>query len=161
MNNISVRKSFYPSYCYYLLKQTGLLPTNKEQTLLNEGRKLSEIGSEFSFNGPVAGGPIFTFIYQIPSYLDIDKTEIHDVFEALISFIESKKLSFFMNKWPQKTHYWDLWYTKPWKEYLLNDVTDNSKKALKVIEYFFKLVDKNWDLYKPIYNEKISEYDFI
>jgi hypothetical protein len=160
MSTVNVKKSLYPSFCYYLLKQTDLIPNDEKKTLIEEGRKLSTFGSEFSFNGPVAGGPIFTFVYQIPSYLDINKNELDKVLNSLKLFIEEGSLAAFMRNWPEKTEFWDLWYTNSWKNFLLKDVSKNSQKALKVIQYFFQLVDTYWDNYIPIYVDKLEKYNF-
>lgn len=157
---IKVQSSLYPSCCYYGLKQTGLLPGEISPKFLDIGKEFSSLGQSFSFQAPMAGGPIFSFVYQMPGYLDATKAELPLVFDAVKYFIEHGSIEMFQSNWPLKTRYWDLWYTEPWVQYLHNGVKNNSTRALELINKFLLFLQDIWSDYQTIHHDKLKNYDF-
>ncbi len=160
--SVRLEKNYYASLCYYSLKQLGLVDGNTSQKLKKESKKLSQLGEEFSFCAPAAGGPIFTLVYQIPGYLNPTSiTELKEIHCALKTFIKEKSLEEFYSKWPLQTKFWDEWYTPGWMKYLFNALDNKEDTALETVEYFFNLLYELWSDYKFTYDGKITGYDFF
>lgn len=162
MPKVNVKKSFYASLCYYGLKQLGLIGGKVNPQYQLEAQTLEKIGTEFAFCSPAAGGPIFTLVYQIPSYLDPKSVdELIKIQEALSQFIRSQSIEVFKTSWHDKTMYWDDWYNSSWMNYLFGYIGKNPKKVLRVVDYFINFLCRLWTIYQDVYNTKIKNYDLL
>ncbi|QVK17473.1 hypothetical protein KHQ81_11520 [Mycoplasmatota bacterium] len=162
MSKVYVKKSYYASLCYYGLKQLGFIGGKVNEKYQHEAEKLEKFGTEFAFCAPAAGGPIFTLVYQIPSYLNPNSVDkLIKIQEAINHFVCSQSIEVFKNSWPSETKYWDDWYNSSWMTYLFKSISRNPKKVIKVVDYFFKFINKLWPIYQDIYRSKIINYDLL
>lgn len=161
MPNVNVVQSYYASLCYYGLKQLGLIGGKVNKDYQIEAQSLEKVGKEFAFCSPAAGGPIFTLVYQIPSYLNPNSVdELIIIKEALKQFLDSQSIEVFQNIWSDKTKYWNDWYNSSWLSFLFENIGKNSEKVLEIVDYFINFLCKLWPIYQEIYNNKIKNYDF-
>ncbi|QOR35400.1 hypothetical protein IMX26_00730 [Clostridium sp. 'deep sea'] len=151
MKIIKVSSSQYVSCCYYGLKQAGLVKSDIIPQYLSFGQQLAALGDEFAFKSPMAGGPIFSLLYQIPGYLDASPADFEKVLTGIKQYIEDCTITYFLKTWPIKTAYWQLWYTQPWNNYLHQKLKLNKSKAILIIEKFLDYLQDIWNDYSPIY----------
>ena len=158
---INLRRSFYPSLCYHGLKKLGFTGENPEKEYLEKSKKLSDMGDDFSFSAPVAGGPLFTFVYQIPSYLEPENTEEYqDMMGQVKEMIDNKNIDGFRQDWSSRTKYWDKWYTECLMNYVFQEIGGKEKKVKKIIDEFTEFLVEIWDDYKRIYENRFQNYPF-
>lgn len=82
--SIHLSSSYYASLCWYGLKKLGFTGGEPDPGFVEWSRRLSELGGDFAFAAPLAGGPVFNFVYQIPGYLDpAEAAELGDIVRAL------------------------------------------------------------------------------
>lgn len=161
MRRVYVSGSIYPSCCYYALKQLGLMQSESEPKYKERGKHLSFLGESFAFKAPMPGGPIFTLVYQIPSYLDPQKPdELEQIIQAVERFIQTEEIDSFTDQWPEKTTYWDLWFTEGWKNFLFKGLRDEREKACTLVREFICFVKEIWSEYLEIFHNKLSDYPF-
>ena len=145
--DVSVRHHYYPSLCYWGLNQAGF---NRDGFVRYEewARELSALGDAFAFAPPSAGGPMFSLLYQIPSYLDPqDPSELPKITEGLKHFIRTGKMEFFLHQWPEGTRHWEQWFTEPCVEYILRGMGEDREGACALTERFFEYMDFLWPQY--------------
>ncbi|MFW5927864.1 MAG: hypothetical protein ACOCSL_01580 [Thermoplasmatota archaeon] len=158
---IDLKRLFYPSLCYHGLKKLGFTGENPEKEYLEKSKKLSDMGDDFSFSAPVAGDPLFTFVYQIPSYLEPENTEEYlEIMEKVKKMIFKKNVEDFKKDWPGKTKYWDEWYTDCLKNYIFQDIGGKEEKVNNIIDEFTEYLVDIWDGYLRIYENKFQNYPF-
>lgn len=158
---INLKKSFYPSLCYHGLKKLGFTSENPEDKYLEKSKRLSKMGEDFSFSAPVAGGPLFTFIYQIPGYLEPeDPGEFQGIMNDVKRVIKNKDISLLTKSWPDKTKYWGRWYTECLHNYMFKGLRGNEETVNEIIGEFTEFIIDIWDGYEKIYDGKFQNYPF-
>lgn len=79
-SRLALRASFLTNFIAHVLTRLGVLPA-PGRGITSSGRDLAEfLGREFKCRPPLAGGPLFTLLFQIPAYFEGDSLE--DVLEA-------------------------------------------------------------------------------
>ncbi len=160
MSNVNIKKSYYASLCFYGLKQLGLIGGKTNPKYEQNTKKLETLGKEFAFCPPSAGGPIFTLVYQIPSYLDpTSVSELEKINHVLIQFIKNESIHSFQDIYPKKTIYWDKWYTKSWLNYLFKNIRKNKEKVIDIVNYFHEFLIKLWPHYLHEYHQLLNHYN--
>ncbi len=156
MSNLHFTSTQYPSTAFFIIKQLGLVPGVEEPVYQELGNQMSILGENLSFSSPIIGGPVFTLIYQLPSYLGVTPMEFDDLFKAISFFVEKEDLKSFFKKWPEKTKYWEQWFNDGWMNLLFTDLRHDKTRALAIIETFLLLLHDNWLDYSRIYQERLS-----
>ncbi len=158
---INLKKSFYPSLCYHGLKKLGFTGENPEKDCLERSKNLSDMGDDFSFSAPVAGGPLFTFVYQIPGYLEPDDVEGYgEVMENVKDMILEKSIESFVQNRSYETDHWEKWYNECLMNYIFQDIEGKEESVNRVIDEFTEFLLDIWDDYKRIYENKFQNYPF-
>ncbi len=158
---INLRKSFYPSVCYHGLKKLGFTGEKPENEYAERSKELSELGEDFSFSAPVAGGPLFTFIYQIPGCIEPQNPEEYNqIMKDVKVLIEEKDIRIFKENWPDDTVYWERWYTECLNNYMYKGIKGKEETVLKIIDEFTEFLIEIWNDYERLYDGKFQNYPF-
>jgi len=143
----AVTYHYYVSLCFCGLKRLGFAgseSTNEDQSV---ARELAEMGGAFDFKPPLAGGPIFSLVYQIPGYLNPhDETEMLRIFDGVHQLIKTKSIEHFQREFPDRTIEWEKWFTGPW----VNAICDHLQGKTQVchlIDRFGEYMEGLWPKY--------------
>jgi hypothetical protein len=158
VSTLHFKNTQYPSTAFFILKHLGLVPGVEEPVYQELGNQMSILGESFALNSPLAKGPIFTLVYQIPSYLEVTPMEFDELFRSIIYLVENESFKSFSTKWPAETKYWDTWYSPGWMHHLFNNLQKDKNRALAIIETFLLLLHDNWVDYSNIYKEKMAGF---
>lgn len=162
MHEVFVGRSYYASLCFYCLAQLGFTGAEPDPALAEWSVELSGLGAAFSFRAPLAGGPLFTLLYQIPAYLDIQTPEeLRGVVDGLHTFVRTGSLDSLMEHNADRTAFWDEWYVTAWTEQILSPLRGMEEQACRAINRFSDLLSLLWDQYKSLYLQKLATYPFV
>jgi hypothetical protein len=154
--SIHLSSSYYASLCWYGLKKLGFTGGEPDPGFVEWSRRLSELGGDFAFAAPLAGGPVFNFVYQIPGYLDpAEAAELGDIVRALEEFIQTKSVEPFARRWPARTAHWEKWYLPGNLGYLFGVVGGREKETVRLIRLFLDFIGGLWPAYRPEFEEKL------
>ncbi len=155
---VGARYHFYPSLCYWGLKQVGLVAGEPEVRQEKWSEELSRLGETFAFTPPLAGGPMFALLYQVPSYLDPGSPdELMRISEALQCFLRSERLDHFLDRWPDRTVHWQAWFTTPGLSQILDAARSDLETACSLVKRFMEYLAFLWTSYEPRYADRIDE----
>ncbi len=160
MYSTSVDAHYYPSLCFRALKRLGF--AGKESTGEDEdmAHKLARVGESFNFAPPVAGGPIFTLVYQIPGYLDpTQPAQMLEIFDLVGDFVQTGEIENIYDKFPEKTQQWDLWYQKPLLNAFMHPLEGRKPDVLRLLDLFFGYLEQLWPGYHDEFREWLKEFD--
>ena len=154
MKRIIFEENLYPSSAFYVLKQLGLIPGAKKAKFKELGSQMSSLGESFNFKASLYGGPLYTLMFHIPSYLEITPIEFDKYFKAITEFVKTKNLNVFIEKWPNKTKYFKEWFNTGWINYLSDSIDHDPSRALAIVETYLLILHDLWGEYSEIYKEK-------
>jgi len=158
---IIIEPNYYVSLNWWGLKQLGFLGNDANPEYLNWTNKLSEAGEDIQFKAPVAGGPLFIFIFQIPGYIGPENVDdFEKIIEGCIRFIQTGSIEKLKADWPKETKYLEKWYNPVYIDVILSEIGANKEDVIKTLEIWKDYIKVIWDQYLPIYNNKIEEYPF-
>ncbi len=152
--------SYYASLCWYGLQQLGFAhsPLNPHYAVWAE--RMEDLGAALIFNSPDAGGPLFTFVYQIPAYLNpTDLADLDEILKATKVFLHSADLKAF-DQWPDKTLHWDEWYHGPARRRMRRALGGREESAAELLDLWFEFIAHLWPLYRETYTRKMRGYPF-
>lgn len=157
---IRLQKSYYVSLCWYGLKQLGFVQGTTSPGYEDWAKKLSNLGGTFGFHVPMASGPLFSFVYQIPGYLNPkDPSEMRDIMQAGKESLRTDSKDF-LNKWPEKTRHWNKWYHSVAREEVRRNFAGQENAACKTLDVWTEYMEFLWPQYSEIYIENLKEYPF-
>jgi hypothetical protein len=152
--------SYYASLCWYGLQQLGFAHSPLNPQYASWAEKMEDLGATFDFRPPIAGGPLFTFVYQIPGYLNpADPAELGGILEAVKDFLHSADLEAF-TRWPDKTQHWDKWYHAVARQRMREQLAGQEASACQLLDLWFEFMAQLWPLYREIYTCKLRGYPF-
>lgn len=158
---ISLQSGYYASLCFYGLQKIGFMNSEKDPAYKKWAEQLSELGEAFSFNAPLAGGPLFSLVYQVPGYLDpLSLQDLQEIFQATDRFIVDRDIAVFKKQFPFKTLHWEKWYTEAWLNNIFGGMAHDIPAARKAVKLFLEFMEEIWLGYTEAYAEKISRYPF-
>jgi hypothetical protein len=158
---IRTEANYYVSLSWWGLKKLGFVGDKPDPEFSVWKDKLAEAGEDVKFKAPVAGGPLFKFIFQIPGYINPASVEEYkQISEACVTFIQSGSINTFRDTWPEKTMYWDKWYNKVTIDIILNSIGDKRAETINTLNIWAEYIEQIWDPYKEVYNEKMKDYPF-
>ena len=158
---IIVESNYYASLSWWGLKQLGFLRENPNPQYLSWCNKLSEAGEDIKFKAPVSGGPLFTFIYQLPGYIEPENTDdFKKIMEGCIDFVKTESIEKLKNDWPEQTKYLENWYNPVYIDIVFKTIGKNKKDVIKSLEIWTEYIVYIWNQYQPIYNIKMKDYPF-
>jgi len=158
---IVVESNYYASLSWWGLKQLGFLGDDPNPEYLSWCNKLSEAGQDIKFKAPVAGGPLFTFIYQLPGYIGPEnKEDFQKTMEGCIDFVKTESIEKLKTDWPMQTKYLEKWYNPVYVSIVFDDIGENKKDVIETLEIWTEYILYIWDQYQPIYNRKMKDYPF-
>lgn len=152
MSGCSVTAHYYVSLCYRALKRLGF--AGPESTGEDSARadQLSEMGGDFQFAAPVAGGPVFTLVYQIPGYLDPERGEMPGIWAGVKDLIVSGTTDHLVAEFPGRTRGWDQWFTGPWLNSVLGPIRGKERAVCDLLDRFAEYLDDLWPGYSEAYS---------
>ena len=158
---IQLKRSYYVSLCWYGLRQIGFTGEGANPEYEVWTQQLTDVGSTFGFKAPVAEGPLFQFLYQIPGYLDPkDPSELRDIFEVSKRFLKTGSLSEFQTMWPNKTRHWEKWFHGVATESMRKSFADDMDVASQALDIWADYMEYLWPQYRQMYSEKLESYPF-
>lgn len=158
---IRLQKSYYVSLCWYGLRLLGFAGEDADPAYAAWARRLSRLGDAFGFHAPLAGGPLFAFVYQIPGYLDPrDPPELLEVMELGKSFLRTGDVQPLLDRWPGRTHYWDRWYHAIEREDILHTFAGQADAACHAIDGWVEYMQALWPDYRELYLRATEAYPF-
>jgi|GEM_PF-2954634 len=160
MYNTSVDTHYYPSLCFRALKRLGF--AGRESTGEDEDMadKLSQVGEAFNFAPPVAGGPVFTLVYQIPGYLDPGQPEeMMEIFKLVGDFVKIGDVKHICRRFPEKTEEWDLWYIESLLNIFLHPLEGRKQDVLRLLDLFSGYLEQLWPQYRDEFSGWCRELD--
>lgn len=156
--SIGLCSSYYASLCWRGLRKLGFAGGEPEPGYAGWSSRLSRVGSHFSFAAPLAGGPAFTFVYQIPGSLDpAGPANLAEVADFLEEFIRHKDVTALMRRWPERTRYWDQWYIPGSMVYLADGRED---ELIGLVRLFIEFLAGEWEGYREEHEAKLAGYPF-
>ncbi len=160
MHNTSVDTHYCPSLCFRALKRLGLAGGESTGEDENVAEELGEVGEAFNFAPPVAGGPIFTLVYQIPGYLDPAQPEqMMEIFELVGDFVQTGNIERICGRFPEKTEEWDLWYIESLINVLLHPFAGREQDVLRLVGIFSGYLEQLWPQYLDEFSGWSKEFD--
>jgi hypothetical protein len=158
---ISVTKGYYASLCWYGLKASGLIGQEADPAYRAWMEKFSHIGADFGFRAPLAGGPLFRLLYQIPGDINpATPDELHAVMQACGQLIHEGSLERFLSGWPEETHSWPSWYHPIFLQQIKDELGNNIDAVSELLEAWADFLTGLWDSYQSEYNAKLQGYPF-
>jgi len=158
---IKIRGSYYSSLCFYGLQKIGFMNNPVDPVYSQWADKLNQLGEAFRFKAPLAGGPLFTLVYQIPGYLNPQSPKDLDmIFQATIDFIDKRDVGVFLDRFPVRTNYWNQWYTTAWLNHLFTGLEHDIFGAQQTLNVFSDFMQHIWDDYSSIYTNSLTAYNF-
>ncbi len=158
---IHLQSGYYASLCFYGLQKIGFMNSKKDPHYKKWADQLSELGEAFRFNAPLAGGPLFSLVYQVPGYLDPQSLQdLQEVFQATDKFIVDRDIAVFKKQFPFKTLHWEKWYTEAWLNNIFAGMAHDIPAARKAVKLFFEFMKEMWLSYPEAHAEKTSRYPF-
>lgn len=161
-HEIIIESNYYASLSWWGLKQLGFVgDISPKSKYLLWRNKLSKAGEDIKFKAPVAGGPLFTFIYQLPGYIGPEnKEDFQKIMKGCIYFVKSGSIEKLQKDWPEQTQYLEKWYNSVYIDIVFKDIGKNKKDVIETLEIWSEYIVSIWDQYKPIYNSKMKDYPF-
>jgi hypothetical protein len=119
---VSVEARYYPNLIAHAFAVMGLansidtyspeIPALRDR-FATAAKDLVGQGSDFGFRAPLAGGPLFTFIYQIPSYLDVsDSASLDEVYSISADCMVSGSVEPYFERYPEKREFGQPFYVE-------------------------------------------------
>ena len=150
--HVRTATSYYASLCWFGLRELGFTGSTPNPQLEDWRRRIESLGAAFDFRPPVAGGPMFGLLYQIPAYLAPSDAEALDDIQACIhTALRTQSMACFHESWPTKTANWGSWYKI--------DIGDASQAA-DLAGTFFDFIRTLWDEYRPAYTHQLGGFPF-
>lgn len=158
---IKIESNYYASLSWWGLKQLGFLGDDLNPEYLSWRTKLSEAGEDIKFKAPVAGGPLFTFIYQLPGYIEPENTDdFQRTMEGCIDFVKTGSIEKLKADWPEETKYLEKWYNPVYIDIVFEGIGENRIDVIETLEIWKDYIVSIWDQYQPIYNKKMKDYPY-
>jgi hypothetical protein len=149
---VHLAMSYYASLCWFGLRQLGFTGRPPNPHFEEWARRIKSLGAVFDFKPPVAGGPMFGLLYQIPAYLNPPDADALDGVQAcILTALRTQSMACFHERWPAKTANWGSWYEI--------DVSDTDR-AVDLTEAFFDFVETLWNKYRTPYAQKLDDFPF-
>lgn len=119
-------------------------------TLSNEERSFFQsISKDFAVRPPLAGGPLFTIMFQIPSYFPAENPkEIAATFEALKRSIMGSSFCHLKQAFPKYASQIDTWFPANMESYFMSGFKPKLDEASEVIDRFSQILN---DCYERFY----------
>ena len=158
---VILTKSYYPSLCFYALKKLGLMGQEPDPEYSDLAEEMIELGEQFDFKPPIAGGPLFTILYQFPSNLDPATIKDMEVIEeVLIEVILTKSFDPIM-KLSDKFNVESLFLYQANQDLIFSGLNSaDTSKAKPLVKKFFDFLKTLWPEYRKVYEKKLADYPF-
>jgi len=158
---ILIESNYYVSLSWWGLEQLGFLGNDPNPEYLSWSNKLSEVGKDIRFKAPVAGGPLFNFIFQIPGYVGPENADdFEKIIEGCIEFIQTGSIAKLKADWAEETKYIEKWYNPIYIDLIFNEIGENKQDVIKTLEIWKDYIKLIWDQYLPIYKNNIEGFPF-
>ena len=155
----TVTAHYYVSLCFHGLKRLGFAgaeSTSEDQSMAQE---LAEMGEAFSFSPPLAGGPIFTLVYQIPGYLNPQDTEeMLRIFDGVGDLVKSGSIQHLQREFPERTAEWEKWFTRPWLNSICDPLKEQQTEVCQLIHRFAAYLEQLWPRFNTQYSHWYEEF---
>ncbi len=157
----TITSHYYPSLCFRGLKRLGLAGSESTGEDKDIGEEIGEIGKYFKFNPPMAGGPLFTLVYQIPGYLDPQgPDEMLQIFDGVKQIVESKTIQHLQREYPERTSEWEKWYIGSWFDLICEPLLEDQDKVYQLIDRFADYLEELWPQFEAEYSNWRQEFAF-
>ena len=137
---VPVDETYYPNLIAHAFGVMGLTNSRDDYTpLLKDVRerfasragRLVGMESVFAFKPPVAGGPMFSFIYAIPAGTGArNLAEVRQVYSLMKQCLDEGRLDPLYQAHPHVRHGWHRFYAKPWLGLMFSGEPDLKKILL-------------------------------
>ena len=149
---VQLATSYYASLCWFALRELGFTGRPPNPHFERWAHEIESLGAVFDFKPPMAGGPMFGLLYQIPAYLNpLDTDALDDIQACIHTALRTQSMACFHERWPAKTANWGSWYGI--------NVSD-PHQAEDLTEAFFSFVETIWNKYRTPYDRKLDGFPF-
>ena len=160
MSKTKVDAHYYPSLCFRALKRLGFAGKESTGEDGDMAEQLAEVGESFNFAPPMAGGPIFTLVYQMPGYLAPEQPDqMMEIFKRVGCFVETGEIQHILEEFPQKTREWGLWYTEPLLDAFLHPLEGREQDVLQLVDLFSGYLQRLWPQYRDEFDQWLDDFD--
>ncbi len=157
----TITSHYYASLCFRGLKRLGLAGSESTDEDKNLGEEMGEIGESFNFNPPMAGGPLFTLVYQIPGYLNPQRPdEMLQIFDGVKHMVSSRTIQHLQREYPERTSEWEKFYIEPGFNSICEPLLEDQDKLYKLIDQFGDYLEQLWPKFEAEYSRWKEGFDF-
>jgi hypothetical protein len=158
---IIIKKGFYASLCWHCLKSVGVLSQAANPVYESWALKFSKIGSDFGFRAPLAGGPLFRLLYQIPGDINPSSPdEMRGVLLACQELIREGSLVPLIQQWPEPTRNWSSWYHPASLRQFKEEFSNKKEEVCQLLDSWADFLAEQWNAYLTDYAGKLQNYPF-
>ncbi|MDP2859578.1 MAG: hypothetical protein Q8P50_16620 [Bacillota bacterium] len=153
---IPVDEAYYPNLIAHAFAVIGLANSRDDYTPLLmdvrtrfavKAKRLVGMESIFAFRPPVAGGPMFSFVYAIPAGTGAKNlAEARHAYSVMKQCLDESCLAPLYQSYPQVKHDWQRFYAKPWLELMFSGDPAPKKAMLdEVLNFLAALAADHFD----------------
>jgi hypothetical protein len=151
-----VDEAYYPNLIAHAFAVIGLANSRDDYTPLlmdvrtrfaAKAKRLVGMESIFAFKPPVAGGPMFSFVYAIPAGTGAKNlAEARHAYSVMKQCLDESCLAPLYQSYPQVEHDWQRFYAKPWLELMFSGDPAPKKAMLdEVLSFLAALAADHFD----------------
>lgn len=164
---VAITTAYYPNLVAHAFAVAGLSNSRTDYCAgLDElGQRFREqtagvlaAGSQVGFAAPMAGGPLFTFIYQIPARAGVESAAgVKAVFEASERALGARTLGPLMESYPAAASDWGRFYPGPWLDFVFSgDPAPKIRLLLSISSLLQALAGDHFDEWWPGWRRELS-----
>jgi hypothetical protein len=160
--DVRFEKCLYASLCWHALRRLGFHSEDERATDAEPAARLSGLADHFGFCAPVAGGPLFAFIYQIPSYADPQTPEAMDrILEVAKRVVRRGDADELLSEWPEAGSRWLRWYTRVALSETLDSLQAEAGRVDAALDEWAAYLRSLWADYARTLARKLTDYPFL
>jgi hypothetical protein len=163
---VSVESAYYPNLVSHAFAVMGFRNSRDDYDLrLSDVRRafqsrfrdLLDIGADMGFKPPVAGGPLFTFVYQLPADVGVRTCEeIAGVFEAEAEALTRGRFEPLYTRYPERKRGWEAFFCGPWQQYVLSEPVLGKHRVLGLFaDFLLSLAQDHFDAWWPAWDASL------
>ncbi len=165
---VPANEAYYPNLIAHAFGVMGLANSRDDYApLLSDirvrfaSRAAGLVGMEsvFAFKPPVAGGPMFSFVYAIPAGTGATNlAEVRQVYSLMEQCLSEGCLDPLYRAHPRLQHDWRRFYAKPWLALMFSGEAAPKKAMLHaVLDFLAELATDHFDAWWAEWREVIAE----
>jgi hypothetical protein len=152
---------YYASLCWYALGRLGFQAKGAPAIDKAQAARLSNLAEQFGFRAPVAGGPLFALVYQIPSYLNPDSTEaMGEILSVVTSLVCNRHAGGLLSRWPEQAARWLSWYTELALNRVLDSAHVDADRVCAALDEWTAYLRDLWPRYQGVFADRIASFPF-